>query len=497
MKLTKQQGFLLLTGFLVFVGMVVLILVGLSISLTDLRKQEEQKNLALSHLLTHAYGGEIESLLRGDSADAGLLQTVLQDQLETTSAVKVNLFDAKGLTVYSTDQGAIGEVEFQNAHLQTALTGSVASEYETFVRATNGTEENLRVVSIYLPVYEHELKGVVLGASETKKVVGVFELYSDVTPQIRALNLTYLGLGLAATVMLSLVFGGVYFLLRRSGIALEKHQHELERYAHLVRHTPTILFEVTKAGRVIYLNPSARKRFPELNSSELSISDLDSSDLSDTETLKHPLLTGWESITNNLQPGATFERELAISDRVYMQRISYNDQSQNYDIYIHDVTLQKRSEEGLRKAQSEQRALLDAIPDMMFVADKNGVLLECKLDERHGDIGQLLGRSFKDLGIIPTDIATLFDEAGREVLEKQQVRELEYDLVNEKGERVFYEARIIPLSGERVMSLVRDVTERKTQELALQESEARNRSLVAGFPDLIFVVDKTGTFLEV
>jgi PAS domain S-box-containing protein len=485
MRLTRQQGFLLLTAFLVFVGMVVL--VGLKISLRDLSTQEEQKNLALSHALTYAYREEIESLLSGDSADSSLFKAALQDLLETTSTLKVKLFAANSLTVYSTDESAIGEVELGNPHLQKTLADNVASEYETVTQRADGRAEPRQVVSVYLPVYEHELRGTGLGAGEAKKVVGAFEIYSDVTPQMRALKLTHLGLALAATMTLSLVFGGVYFLLRRSSKALEEHQHELERYGLIVKQTPLVFIAVNEQGQVVYLNPSAKKHFPEL---------VDFESANALPATRHPLLAAWESVTAHLQPGTTFEREVVIGDKVYQQKVAFNAPSRSYDIYAYDLTQLKRSEEGLRKAEREQRALLDAVPDMIFVADKNGVLLECKIDEKHADIQQLLGRNFKDLGIIPIDIATLFDEVGREALERQQLRELEYDLVNETGEKVCYEARVIPLSGERVMSLVRDVTQRKRQELALHESEARNRSLVSAFPDLIFVISKEGVFLE-
>jgi PAS domain S-box-containing protein len=496
--ITKLMRYLLLLGVIIFLALVIFPLIaGRRGALSSLKAQEQQTNLTVSRALVHAYWTELEHLLLDTDASpldmSGLEQAF--DELLEGSIVKINLFDREGVTVYSTDAGIIGAKEVDNENLVTAFKGEVSQEFERYSLIEEGRSQDIQLLSVYVPLHyhidpelDHDTESYQASDyHDSNEVIGVLELYSNVTPQIQSINRAQLGIAVSTTVLLLLIYGSAFFFLRKATKTVADKQQQLERYAHLVRHTPTILFEVTKAGRVIYLNPSAKKRFPEL----------DSSDLSGSEALQHPLLTGWESITSNLQPGATFERELAISGRVYMQRVSYNEGSQNYDIYIHDVTLQKRSEEGLRRAQSEQRALLDAIPDMMFVADKNGVLLECKVDEKHGDIQQLIGYNFKDLGVVPTDIANLFDEAGRGVLEKQRPRELEYNLMNEKGERVFYEARVIPLAGERVMSLVRDVTQRKTQDLALQESEARNRSLIAGFPDLIFVVDKTGTFLEV
>jgi PAS domain S-box-containing protein len=472
MGITRQLRYVLLTALGVFLGMVAIVLVGLVISLKDLRVQEEQKNLAVSHALSFAYGADIYNLLT-DKGGVSRLETALQQQLIKTSSLKVNLFDTKGVTVFSTDKAAIGELEATNSNLKKALAGSTSSEYEAF---EVGAGDVRRVAAVYLPIFEYEL---VKGGSN--RVMGVFEVYSDVTSQVRALYLTHAGLALTATLMLGLLFGGIYYTMRRSGLALQKHQDELERYALIVKQTPTVFMEVDKAGQPLYLNPSSTKHFPEL---------------SVNAPAQHPLLASWESITKHLGSGSTFEREVSVGNRIYLQKIFQNQQSQHYDMYAYDLTQQKRTEADLLKAQREQQALLDAIPDMMFVTDKDGTLLECKVDDKHGDVRQLLGHNFKDLGIIPDGIAQTFEVIGQTALAKQQVQYLEYDLLNAANQRTFYEARLIPLGGERVMSLVRDVTERKVQDLALRESEAKNRSLLAALPDLIFVIRKDGIMLE-
>ncbi len=487
MGITRQLRYVLLTALGVFLGMVAIVLVGLVISLKDLRAQEEHKNLAVSHALSFAYGADINNRLTGKDG-VSRFETALEQQLLKTSSLKVNLFNPKSVTVFSTDKAVIGETETTNSNLQKALSGSTGSEYEAF---EVGAGDVRRVAAVYLPIFEYEL---LKGGSES--VVGVLEVYSDVTKQVNALYLTHAGLALAATLMLALLFGGIYYLTHRSGQALQHHQKELERYAVIVKQTPTVFIEADKTGHLLYLNPSSKKHFPELaqflDASAPNRLVLDRP----VPAAPHPLLAGWESITRHLGADATFEREVTVENRVYLQKIFHNQQSQNYDIYAYDLTQQKRTEADLLKAQREQQALLDAIPDMMFVASKDGILLECKVDEKHGDVRQLLGHNFKDLGILPADTARLFDDVGKVALSTQQVQNLEYDLVNAAGEHAFYEARIIPLGSERVMSLVRDITERKAQEQALKESEAKNRSLIAAFPELIFVIRKDGVLLE-
>jgi PAS domain S-box-containing protein len=498
-SITKLTRYLLLIGVIIFLALVVFpLIIGRQGAFKGLKLQEKQTNLTVSRALTHAYWSELLELLAVDGTDRGTnlagLEQALDELLAESSVVKVNLFNRDGVTVYSTDASSVGERESDNANLAAALKGEISQEFEHYTVGEEGNAKEIQILSVYLPV--HHTAGPETDQRETDhhdeadheggEVIGVFEIYSNVTPQIQSINRGQLGIALSSTLLLFLIYGPALFFLRRATKTVSSKQQQLERYAHLVRHTPTILFEVTRAGTVLYLNPSAKRRFPELGSL----------DLTNAEALRHPLLIAWESITNNLQAGSTFERELRVADRVYMQRVSYNEGSQNYDIYIHDVTLQKRSEAELLRAQSEQRAILDAIPDMMFVADKEGVLLECKVDQKHQDIGGLVGHNFRDLGLIPAEIAGQFDEVGRNVLAKQQAQEMEYSFVDETGQTTFYEARVIPLGAERIMSLVRDVTQRKLQELALQESEARVKSLLEAIPDMVFVMSKDGTYLD-
>lgn len=68
------------------------------------------------------------------------------------------------------------------------------------------------------------------------------------------------------------------------------------------------------------------------------------------------------------------------------------------------------------------------------------------------------------------------------------------------GRRVRLEDRSIPLfDGDRLVGtqgVLRDVTERKIAEDALQESETYYRSLLQSIPDLIFVLGRDGRFLD-
>jgi PAS domain S-box-containing protein len=502
-SITKLTRYLWIIGVLLFLVLVVLpVIPARQTTLRDLYQQTEQQNLTVSRALTHAYWTDLTELLEGNGQlSAGLEQALVTLQAES-KIVKITIFDRAGKVVHSTETASLGGQKVDSLELNKALAGETSRVSKLYLTThERGEQETLQVVSVYLPIYDHSEQsdqtehdeaghvGELSLENEHGEVIGVFEMYSDVSSQLQQVNKAQTGIAAVTTLLLLLIFGTTFFLLKGASKTVADKQKQLERQALLVQQTPTIILELSREGHLLFLNPSAKKHFPDLE----GFPELEAA----TPIMHHPLLTAWDHVTTHLRPGATFEREVRVATKIYLQKIAYNAQSQTYDMYAYDLTQLKRSEAELLKVQREQQAVLAAIPDMMFIADQEGVLLECKVDEKHQAIQQLLGHNFHDLGVIPSTIARQFNDVGKLVLQSQQMQEIEYSLVNATGEEVVYEARVIPLGTERVMSLVRDVSERKLQELALQESEARNRSLLEAIPDMVFVMSREGTYLDI
>lgn len=151
--------------------------------------------------------------------------------------------------------------------------------------------------------------------------------------------------------------------------------------------------------------------------------------------------------------------------------------------YLYELPLQieeahSRAEIGRREAaletsEARNRALLNAIPDLMFLLTRGGTYLDYHAKERERLFAppeQFLGRNVSD--VMPPYLATEFHRVFAEASEKPSL--LEYELSLPDGNR-YFEASIVTCEGDKILATVRDITERRKQDEALRESEERLR----------------------
>lgn len=145
-----------------------------------------------------------------------------------------------------------------------------------------------------------------------------------------------------------------------------------------------------------------------------------------------------------------------------------------------DVSAQKRTEEALRNSEARMRALLNAVPDMIFEFSRDGRILQFIPSTINAPLlppEQFLGKTIAQ--VLPTlSDRTLF--AISRVLESGDVNAFEYELLQDGKQRTF-EARITPIGPDTVLAMVRDVSLQKwieeEREKLIVELEQKNAEL--------------------
>ncbi|HAD82436.1 MAG: hypothetical protein A2509_08650 [Candidatus Edwardsbacteria bacterium RIFOXYD12_FULL_50_11] len=133
-------------------------------------------------------------------------------------------------------------------------------------------------------------------------------------------------------------------------------------------------------------------------------------------------------------------------------------------INARDITDRKTAEDGLNKAHQELKAIFEALPDMFFLLDNEGTILDyntSRLSDLLVPPERFLGKKIRE--ILPEPAAGIVGQALREVREKGLLTVTEYSLTKD-GEQDFYEARLLPLPVSQIIAIVRKVTDRKRAE---------------------------------
>ncbi|MFZ0061502.1 MAG: PAS domain S-box protein, partial [Pyrinomonadaceae bacterium] len=153
-----------------------------------------------------------------------------------------------------------------------------------------------------------------------------------------------------------------------------------------------------------------------------------------------------------------------------------------------DVTERKAAEEGLRKAEERDRAILNAIPDLMFVQTRDGVYLDYHAKDPKDLLvpsKAFLGKNMRD--VLPPELAQQVARCFEDAEEMGEPQILEYKLGMNGTER-WFEARMVR-SGDNIVSVVRDITQRVRSEAAIKKSEAQLAGIIGSAMDAIITVD--------
>ncbi len=126
-----------------------------------------------------------------------------------------------------------------------------------------------------------------------------------------------------------------------------------------------------------------------------------------------------------------------------------------------EVAERKRAVDRMRKSEARTHGILDAIPDMLFQFDNVGRFLELRGGAENFTITseQCVDKTIEQ--VMPEDVARNFRKQLTGTFESRGVRVFEYHLLV-KDEVRHFECRLVAVSDDLALAMVRNITERVT-----------------------------------
>ncbi|MCP4113142.1 MAG: response regulator [Desulfobacteraceae bacterium] len=137
-----------------------------------------------------------------------------------------------------------------------------------------------------------------------------------------------------------------------------------------------------------------------------------------------------------------------------------------------EITERKRAEEELRNSEEKSRAILRAIPDVIFRFREDGVFLsfEGASENLYVEPEEFLGRKPHD--ILPPEIAELTVLSIENALDSGELQVYEYQLPI-KGEPRHFESRMVPNKKNETLCIIRDITMHKRAEIEKEKLQTQ------------------------
>ena len=180
-----------------------------------------------------------------------------------------------------------------------------------------------------------------------------------------------------------------------------------------------------------------------------------------------------------LREKLSHERELLQKSNVFLQK---------------EIAERNQAEELLRESNAKNKALLNAMPDLMFLFSRDGVFIDYYAPDPKFLIAPpevFLGRRIVDA--LPKELAELTMVHLQEVFKCGKALPYEYT-VQVSNETRIYESRMVACGEDSALSIVRDITEHKLADEALRMSEERYRGILEDMEESYYEVDLEGKF---
>jgi PAS domain S-box-containing protein len=196
----------------------------------------------------------------------------------------------------------------------------------------------------------------------------------------------------------------------------------------------------------------------------------------------------WTNIQKSLSKKEPFNLTYRIKNKKgnlkYMRELGrgifdHNGNLEALEGYITDITDLKRAEEKLLVSETRNKAIIKAVPDSMFVLNKQGVYIDVHAKDPSMfamSKAEIIGKNVRE--VLPKALCEKITAAFEDSQETKETQIIEYSLPIREELR-YFEARIVAKENDNFLTIIRDVSKRKQAEEAIEEGEKELREYAA------------------
>ncbi len=148
------------------------------------------------------------------------------------------------------------------------------------------------------------------------------------------------------------------------------------------------------------------------------------------------------------------------------------------------------TDQALRKSEANNKALIKAIPDNIFMIDKEGTYQKIIADndtDLIAPIEDIVGKNVID--VMPKEVAIKMLRMIQKVTSTGFPQSFEHINNNLYGIRKSYETRMVAHENGGVVTIVRNITDRKKNEQLIEENNSKINAILESTSHIIFALD--------
>ncbi len=285
--------------------------------------------------------------------------------------------------------------------------------------------------------------------------------------------------------------------LKKAESALQESERNFEE---LFKDIPDAVFITgigEESGIIIDVNPAAEKQTGYSRHELLGMNLLD--EISENSGSSNLTRSREEKLLHNNKIELTERKRRKdgtyIWTEVVVQRILIDGQTKALSV-SRNISDRIKIQDQLQESESRLRSLLGALPDILFIFDKDGLFVEYHSDTEEKLI--IESRKFlnqKIVDVLPPDLAELTLDNIAKTLASGQMQLYDYFIDKPEG-RSYFDVRMVKASENTVLTVVRDVTLAHLAEHNRKQNEEKFKTLFLNTPMGVFNFDQQSVILN-